>query len=160
MTDCNKSQNLFHKGIVGFTLIELVTSITILIIFAAISILNFNIYIKKAEYSALQQILRNLMNAEDIYFMEKERFFPDIISINIPKGVSKRIDPLKYTFPSGHKHHYIIGGNNLDPQIQSYWIEVRCDYDFNGNGLADRIRFTTLHKNGSPISYRAFHQFQ
>ena len=157
-----KRQN--RKWNCGFSLIELMTSIAIIGILSSISIPNYISYRQKAEYTALQQTLHFLMDAQDVYFMEYDKFFPEKGKIKIKGGKRKRIPELNYTYNSNHRHQFIIQGNNRinrkGTQINSYWIDVTCDFDFDGNGKKDRIRFTTLYKDGHLISNRAFRQFR
>jgi prepilin-type N-terminal cleavage/methylation domain-containing protein len=149
-----------RKG--GFTLIELLMTIAIIGTLAGISVSTFKSYKLKAEYVVLQATVRFLMNAQDIYFLESSKFYPERGSIDIKTGVSADIPELAYKLPAGHKHRYIIYGRNIDTrrqQINMYYIEVRADYDFNGNGRNDRIRFTTLIQDGEVISNREFRQY-
>jgi prepilin-type N-terminal cleavage/methylation domain-containing protein len=148
----------------GFSLIELMASVAIIGILSSISIPNYLSYRQKAEYIALQQTLHFLMDAQDVYFMKNNKFFPDKGKINIKSGKRVRIPELNYTFNSNHRHQFMIQGNNKTnrkgKQINSYWIDVRCDFDFDGNGKKDRIRFTTLYQDGLLISNREFRQFR
>lgn len=153
----------YYIGDGGFTLIELIITIAILGVLTAISIPTFSSYRMKAEYIAVQSILRFLMDAEEIYFIEKDEFYPNSGSINIPKGQASSIPELAYTFSSGHKHRFIIYGRNIkrpNRTVNMYYVEVRADYDFNRNGRNDRFRYTTLIRNGKEISYRELRQFQ
>ena len=148
----------------GFSLIELMASVAIIGILSSISIPNYISYRQRAEYIALQQTLHFLMDAQDVYFMENDKFFPEKGTIKIKSGKRIRIPELNYTFNSNHRHQFSIKGNNKinrkGPRINSYWIDVKCDFDFDGNGKKDRIRFTTLYKDGHLISNRAFRQFR
>jgi prepilin-type N-terminal cleavage/methylation domain-containing protein len=147
----------------GFTLVELLITIAIIGVLAGIAIPTTKAYQIKAEYAALQTTLRFLMDSQDIYFVENDIFYPGKGSINIRKGQEKAIPELNYTFPSGHRHRYIIYGSNIKrryQQINMYYIEVRADFDFNGNGRNDRLRFITLFINGSPIRNRELHQYR
>ena len=148
----------------GFSLIELMTSIAIIGILSSISIPNYISYRQRAEYIALQQTLHFLMDAQEVYFLENDKFFPDKGTININSGKRIRIPELNYTFNANHRHQFSIKGNNKinkkGPQINSYWIDVKCDFDFDGNGKKDRIRFTTVFKDGVLISNREFRQFR
>jgi prepilin-type N-terminal cleavage/methylation domain-containing protein len=148
----------------GFSLIELMTSVAIIGILSSISIPNYISYRQKAEYTALQQTLNFLMDAQDIYFMENDKFFPEKGQVKIKSGQGKSIPELNFTFNSNHKHQFSFKSNNKNNgkknQINSYWIDVSCDFDFDGNGKKDKIRLTTLYKDGLLISNRAFRQFQ
>ena len=102
--------------------------------------------------------LNFLMDAQDIYFAENDEFYPLNGKINIKKGKGEQIPALAYTFPSAHKHRYIIYGKNTD-KVNSYYVEVRADYDFDKNGDNDRFRYTTLYSKGKKITYRELQQY-
>ncbi len=140
-----RSQNGFEKN--GFTLIELMVVIAIIGILAAISIPNYSAYRKKAYYASIQATLRFLMDGQDLYMLANEEFYPRRGRINIPKGVSRRIDELAYTFPDGHLHRYRIRGIN-NRRNNRYIIDVWADFDFNGNGSNDRIQCITWLRDG------------
>ena len=148
----------------GFTLIEMMISIAIIGILAAISIPNYLSFRQKAEFAALQHTLQFLMDAQDIYFAENNTFYPDNGRINIRPGRTRRMPELNYTIGPNHKHRFIIRGRNRTNgrgrRINSYWIEVRSDYDFDGNGRKDRVRYTTLFLDGKLVSQRAFRQYR
>ena len=148
----------------GFTLIELMISIAVIGILAAISIPNYLSFRQKAEFAALQQTLQFLMDAQDIYFVENNTFYPENGTININPGRARSMAELNYTLGSDHKHRFKIRGRNRTDgrgrQINSYWIEVRSNFDFDGNGRKDRIRYTTLFLDGELISRRAFRQYR
>jgi prepilin-type N-terminal cleavage/methylation domain-containing protein len=146
----------------GFTLIELLTTIAIVGVLSSISVSTFNSYRLKAEYVVLQTTVRFLMNAQDIYLLDNGKFYPERGNVHIRTGESVNIPELLYKFPAGHKHDYTIYGRNIDnrgQQINMYYIEVRADYDFDGNGREDRFRFTTLIRDGDIISNREFRQY-
>ena len=96
----------------GFTLIELMTSIAIIGILAAISIPNYLSYRQKAEFAALQHTLQFLMDAQDIYFVENNTFYPDNGRININPGRARSMPELNFTFGPNHKHRFIIRGRS------------------------------------------------
>ena len=143
----------------GFTLIELLITIAMLGILAGIAVPTFSLYRTKAEKVVLDVTLDFLMDAQDIYFVENNEFYPQKGKINIKKGMEKQVPELAYTFHSGHKHRYIIYGKNTE-KVNTYYVEVRADYDFNGDGMNDRIRYTTLYRKGKQIKYRELRQFK
>ena len=160
----NSNRRFAKQPCYGFTLIELMTTIAIIGIMAAMSIPNYLSYRQKAEFAALQSTLKFLMDAQDIYFIENDTFYPRNGRINIRPGRPRRIPEFKYSFGPKNKHRFIIRGRNRTNrrgrQINSYWIEVRSAYDFDGNGRNDRIRYTTLFLDGEPISLRDFRQYR
>ncbi len=124
----------------GFTLIEIMITIAILGILAAISIPNYRQYMEKAEYASMMTTLKYLMDGEDFYFLENGAFFP----VNIPSGTSMDVPELAYSFADGHKNRYRITviTNNTRPRYR-YQITVFCDFDANGDGTKDRYTATT-----------------
>lgn len=147
----------------GFTLVELMIAIAIIGVLAAISIPNFMIYRLKVEHAVLQENLRVLMDMQDFYFHENDKFYPENGIINVPRGVYKHIHELGYTFAGGHKHRYLIYGLNRDLgrwKYNYYYIIVYCDIDFNRNGREDIFYYITYFRNGEQIYNRRFYQLQ
>ena len=143
----------------GFTLIELMVSLAILGILAAISIPNFRSYKDKAEYAAVRTTLKQLMDGEDFYLLENNTYYPRSGSIDIPKGTAKDIPELAYFFPEGHKNRYTIFGYN-NTYLNYYYINVLCDFDANNNGRNDRFIVFTYLLGGTVRYYRDLRQLQ
>lgn len=139
-----RSQNDFERN--GFTLIELIIVIAIIGILAAISIPNYSSFVNKARYRVLLSTLDFLMDGQDLYMIETDEFYPRRGRINIPKGVFRQIDEIAYTFSEGHLHRYRIRGINRG-RDNRYIIDVWADFDFNGNGINDRIQCITWLRN-------------
>lgn len=152
-----RSGNHLQDG--GFTLIELLITIAMLGILAGIAVPTFSVYKMKAEKVVIDVTLDFLMDAQDLYFAENNEFYPRNGKINIKKGKENQIPDLAYTFLSGHKHRYIIYGKNTN-KVNNYYVEVRADFDFNGNGKNDRFRYTTLYRKGKQIEYRVLRQYK
>lgn len=139
----------------GFTLVEVMVSLVILGILAAISIPNYRSYKDKAEYVSMLTTLKHLMDGEDFYFLENDRFFPKII----PRGTAVDIPELAYSFPDGHKNRYriwVLSNRWRD----LYVINVSCDFDSNGNGKKDRFRAITYIRRGKVIRNREIVQLR
>jgi prepilin-type N-terminal cleavage/methylation domain-containing protein len=83
------TQDLLKTKKDAFTLVELLTAIAIIGVLAGIAIPTAKAYLIKAEYAALQTTLRLLMDSQDIYFVENDRFYPGKGSINIGRGQEK-----------------------------------------------------------------------
>jgi prepilin-type N-terminal cleavage/methylation domain-containing protein len=141
----------------GFTIIEVITTLAVVGVLAAISVPNMKAYLLKTEYTALDTVMKFLMRAEEIYYAEEEEFFPRQGTVNIPKGVKVSIPELSYTFPEGHKHRYVIYGINLDfgpYKIRYYQLLIYSDFDFNGNGQNDLFIAITYMLNNEYERYR------
>ncbi len=104
----DRTQDVFQRRKGGFTLVELMVALAILGILASMAVLNASRFRAKAEYAAIQSTLRSLMDGEDLYFVENDKFYPDRGRVNIPSGAQRSIPELAYNFPSGHKHRFTI----------------------------------------------------
>lgn len=143
----HRTQNVFQGWIGGFTLVELMVALAILGILAGISMVNASRFRAKAEYAAIQTTLRSLMDGEDLYFVENDKFYPERGRVNVASGAQRSIPELAYNFPSGHKHRYTIQGRNT-ARLNRYIITVRSDLDLDGNGRRDRFVARTVIRRG------------
>ena len=152
-----------RKGEGGFTLMEVLIVAGIIGILGATAILSTSAYRLKAEYSAIQTTLRFIMDAEEIYYLDNDEFYPQDGTIEIPQGTRMGIPEINYTFPSGHKHRYLIYGLNRtvggSTENHSY-ITIYSDFDFNYNGTNDMFVAVTEIQNGEKIFYRQINQYQ
>ena len=127
----------------GFTLVEIMISLAILGILAAMSIPNYVKFKGKAECASMLTTLKYLMDGEDFYLLENGGFF----AVNIPSGTAMDVPELAYSFSAGHKNRYRIRVINNNRRNR-YAIVVFCDFDSDGDGRNDRFRAITNIVNG------------
>ena len=151
-------QNRFGSrlGHRGFTLVEVMTVVGIIAILAAISIPNYISYRERAYYASLETTLRQLMDAQDRYFIENDEFYPPRGRINIPSGIPRTIRELGFSVGNGHLHRYRFRGVN-NRRNNRYIIDVWSDKDFNNNGRDDRFQITTWYRDGEV--FRGYHRY-
>ncbi|MBT3258718.1 MAG: prepilin-type N-terminal cleavage/methylation domain-containing protein [Deltaproteobacteria bacterium] len=127
----------------GFTLVEIMISLAILGILAAISIPNYRLWKDKAECASMLTTLKYLMDGEDFHILENGTFF----AVNIPKGTAMDVPELAYSFPESNKNRYRINVIN-NARRNRYRITVFCGFDSDGDGRDDRFIATTNIVNG------------
>jgi prepilin-type N-terminal cleavage/methylation domain-containing protein len=122
----------------GFTLVEIMISLAILGILAAISIPNYKLLKDKAECASMLTTLKYLMDGEDFHLLENGGFF----AVNIPPRTAMEVPELAYSFSAENRNRYRINVIN-NARRNRYRITVFCDFDSNGNGSDDRFTATT-----------------
>jgi prepilin-type N-terminal cleavage/methylation domain-containing protein len=123
----------------GFTLVEIMISLAILGILAAISIPNYRLYKDKAECASMLTTLKYLMDGEDFYLLDNGGFIPARTAMEVPE--------LAYSFSAGNRNRYRINVVN-NARRNRYRITVFCDFDSDGDGRDDRFTATTNIVNG------------
>jgi len=140
----------------GFTLVELMVTISIIGILVGLAVPIANSYRLRAEYAQLQSALKYLMDGQEAYFLEADSFYPESFGIlRIHSGEAVSIPELKYNFPAGHKHSYDLYGINLDlgkTRINYYYIYVYADFDLDQNGRNDLFVAMTCLRDYEPLS--------
>jgi len=126
----------------GFTLIELMVALAIAGILAAIAIPLSRAYTLKAEYASLSATMRYLMDGMETFYIENDSFYPKGTggTVRVNRGVRRDIPELKYTFPAGHKHRFIIRSRNTTLRGRKYnycYMYVYADFDRDRNGRND-----------------------
>jgi prepilin-type N-terminal cleavage/methylation domain-containing protein len=109
------------KGSKGFTLIELMVVIAILGVLAASAVPLIGVYRQRASGSEAQAMVKQILDAQIMYYLEHNSFFPDNATYIIthpggetPGGARDEIkDNLNVHIPTGHKLDFSITGINV-----------------------------------------------
>jgi len=114
----------FIKEKSGFTLVELLIVIVVLVILTAIAIPSYTVITSKARETAAEAEMQNIAKALEVYSSEKDTYpseadYPDVL---ITSGIMQSVpeyDPWKisYTYSSISENNYILksfGINKVD----------------------------------------------
>ncbi|MFC1500221.1 type IV pilin protein [Candidatus Zixiibacteriota bacterium] len=137
----------------GFTLIELIMTITVLGILVTISIPNFTSYKAKASFTIIEEQIHFIEQGEELYLVEHNAFFPENARIDIPSGVHRTIPELGLTLPEGHPHRYVIYALNEEEGGVGYsnlYIIVYADIDMDSDGENDVLITTRSYRTTPP----------
>jgi prepilin-type N-terminal cleavage/methylation domain-containing protein len=105
----------------GFTLIELMVVIAILGILSGSMLPLLGLYKQRALGSEAQSMFKQIMEAEIMYYLEHNKFFPDNATYTIihtgaevPAGARTEIkENLNITIPVGHRLDFSISADNF-----------------------------------------------
>ena len=105
----------------GFTLIELMVVIAILGVLAATAVPLIGVYRQRASGSEAQAMVKQILEAQIMYYLEHNSFFPDNATYTIthsgaqtPGDAKDAIkDNLNVVIPTGHRLDFSITGINV-----------------------------------------------
>jgi prepilin-type N-terminal cleavage/methylation domain-containing protein len=122
----------------GFTLLELVVVVAILGILSATALPLYRTWMQRAYGSEAAIMAKRILEAQIIYYLEHENFFPDDSSIPITihnddspdKQFIKDVQQaLNITIPVGHRLNYLLVSYNL-PGDESFSVTIDADGKF------------------------------
>ena len=128
----------------GYTLIELLTVVTIIGILASIAIPNYRGYRDKAKVVTVVSTLRQIRLAQEVYWTDHQKYF--------------QIDPTTQTIHIDGLDMDIMIPNGQTYSIttltsQSYTVTIETNMDRNQNGINDKYIFQKIaDNNGNKIS--------
>jgi prepilin-type N-terminal cleavage/methylation domain-containing protein len=140
----------------GFTLIELMVVIAILGVLAATAGPLIGVYRQRASGSEAQAMLKQILDAEIMYYLEYNKFFPDNTTYTIthpggenPGGAQDEIkDNLNVQIPTGHRLDFSITGINVGGAGSSIVVISSFQNSFPIFANGDTFIRGTVDKNG------------
>ena len=140
----------------GFTLIELMVVIAILGILTATAYPTYRTFMKRAVGAEASRIIRQLVNAQIIYFLEKGDYFPNgsdpgETSIEIyhndpptDPDIQRVKDALKVMLSVGHHLNYLLQYDEVTKIVD---MQITADFPIFKNG--HKGIQATLDSNGN-----------
>lgn len=97
MNDTNKASRLHRfKSRSGFTLIELMITVAVVAILAAIALPSYSQYVVRTKRSATQSFMMNLANKEEQYLLDARQYTTSLTNLGFPTVPSELASD--YTF--------------------------------------------------------------
>ncbi|RPI76820.1 MAG: prepilin-type N-terminal cleavage/methylation domain-containing protein [Desulfobacteraceae bacterium] len=154
------------QGKKGYTLVELMIVIAIIGILAGLALPSYRTYQQRAYATHAQLTLKEIMNAQLVYYLEHNKFYPEdntpiVIMSTEPENsaeLKKIRDGLHLAIPTGRTLDYYFYAANNDPaNTSSFTLVVRSSFDFplfiNGSSVLTGI----LDTNGTTDIFTLAH---
>jgi len=134
----------------GYTLIELLTVITIIAILGSIALPHYLGYRDKAKMTTVYATLHQIRLAQELYKIDNEVYFS--FSEPLTSDTSPEIPELDITIsiPIGQKY-LITATNDLENKIYSYHVLIETDFDRNLDGKKDLYQFSHDQTGETPF---------
>ena len=134
----------------GFTLIELLVVVLIIGILAAVALPQYQKAVLKSRFAAVKPLLKAIVDAQTVYFMENGKFSGDFeeLDIQLPRG-SSTDTPNRINYPNGYCYiacpdHSCGGcvvhaGQIVVTLFATFQSQKLSCIAYNGNALANSI---------------------
>lgn len=136
----------------GYTLIELLTVVTIIGILATIAIPNYRGYRDKAKMVTVVSTLRQIRLAEEVYFTDNKRYFPDPGDTSLTNRTGTIEVPgleMKILLPHGQTYSIT---HPADSNQYGYIVYIKTDFDRNQNGTKDEYLYKHITTSSGTIT--------
>lgn len=140
----------------GFTLVELLVVFLVLGVLAATAMPLFAVYRQRASGSEAQAMLKQILDAEIMYYLEHDAFFPDNTTYLVthpggesPGGAKNELkDILNVAIPTGHRLDFSITGINVEGASSSIVTISSFENSFSLFSNGDTFIRGTVDKDG------------
>jgi prepilin-type N-terminal cleavage/methylation domain-containing protein len=138
----------------GFTLIEIMVVIAIMGILSALAMPTYRTWQYRAYGTEATLMAKQIMDAQIIYFLENNKFYPDNITLDINHDDASN-DPdilavknnLNIVVPSGHLLNYTFAGVNM-PGAETFDLTIASSGGFDIVKGSNFIHYV-LDRNGN-----------
>ncbi len=131
---------MYHNRKHGFSLIELMVTIAIVAIIAAIAIPSYTSFQKKSRRGEAHSGLNDLAARLEQYYSENKQYTQKVAEVGLPNGSSA--EPTRTDITMSANDYYELKINNTDPDGQGYLITAK---PVNAQEK-DNVRFRLDHK--------------
>ncbi len=139
----------------GFSLIEMIAALAIMSILIGVSTVNYDGVKRRAQISAIETILYQLIDAEELYFAEHDEYWPANRTVKRHPDDSTPLEELDFVFPTPQPYLYIIRGvdrvNRSGQRLEAFYIRIEAPFDYDGNNRPDRFQIGVLIKDGAVV---------